>query len=331
MSHCRLRHLLGLILGGLLPLGNFAPAEEKTEAIAGPVSPRDSLNSLVTHPDLKVELVACEPQVVDPVAMAFDEQGRLWVAEMRDYPNGPAPGESPKSRIKLLKDQDGDGFYETAEVFADNLLFANGVQPWKGGVIVTMSGKVAYFQDENGDGIVERETWFTGFTEENPQLRANHPTFGLDNQVYIANGLRGGVVAKIGGKPISISGRDFRFDPLSETYAAISGVGQFGLDLRRLRKPLRVQQPQPLETHRPRKRISRPQSQPRREPGRQRCCARRRSLPRVSADQSLDDLDAACRPIHGGLRGDDLSRRRFAHRISREQFHLRADRQPRAP
>ncbi|MCA9068483.1 MAG: hypothetical protein KDA84_06150, partial [Planctomycetaceae bacterium] len=211
-------------------------AEKAPSPVSSPVSPRDSLNHLVVHPDLKVELVASEPQVTDPVALAFDEYGRLWVVEMTDYPNGPAPGEPPRSRIRLLEDKDSDGFYETARTFADKLLFANGVQPWRGGVIVTMAGEVAYFRDEDGDGRADlRETWYTGFKEENPQLRANHPTFGLDNQIYVANGLRGGVVIaareewKKEAQPVSISGRDFRFDPLTGQYAAISGVGQFGL------------------------------------------------------------------------------------------------------
>lgn len=211
-------------------------AEKAAPPVSGPLSPQDSLKHLVVHPDLKVELVACEPQVIDPVAIAFDEQDRLWVVEMTDYPNGPANGEPPRSRIRQLEDKDGDGFYETARTFADQLLFANGVQPWRGGVIVTLAGEVAYFRDNDGDGRADsRETWYTGFKEENPQLRANHPTFGLDNQIYVANGLRGGVVIaareewKKAAQPVSISGRDFRFDPLTGNYAAISGVGQFGL------------------------------------------------------------------------------------------------------
>lgn len=201
-----------------------------------PVSPRAALKQFVLHPKLRIELVACEPQVVDPVAMAFDEDGRLWVVEMRDYPNGPAKGKPPLSRIRVLEDRDGDGFYETARTFADKLLFATGIQPWKGGVIVTLAGEVVYFKDTDGDGKADvREIWFTGFAERNPQLRANHPTFALDNHIYIANGLRGGkVVARKtewakDAEPVSISGMDFRFDPLTGDYEAVSGPGQFGL------------------------------------------------------------------------------------------------------
>src|SRR6476659_1572245 len=216
------------------------PAEVKS-----PLSPEESLKHFQLDPLLSIELVAAEPQVVDPVAMRFDEDGRLWVAEMRDYPLGPIKktdgkrtekDAEPMSQIKILEDKNGDGRFETATVFADKLLFVTGLQPWKGGVIVTLSGKVAYMKDTDGDGKADvNETWFTGFTEANSQLRANHPTFALDNHIYIANGLRGGMVVNhlkkllasggrkppdtkgenVGDTPINISGMDFRFDPLT--------------------------------------------------------------------------------------------------------------------
>jgi putative membrane-bound dehydrogenase-like protein len=205
-------------------------------AVKSPVSAQESLSLLeLADPRLKVELAAAEPQVLDPVAIAFDEKARMWVVEMGDYPNGPKPGQPPLSRIRLLEDRDGDGFYETAHDFRDHLLFATGIQPWRGGVIVTLSGRVVWMKDTDGDGKADvEETWFTGFSEQNPQLRANHPTFALDNRVYIANGLRGGNVIAHNTKwsaaagPVSISGRDFSFDPLRGTYAAVSGIGQFG-------------------------------------------------------------------------------------------------------
>jgi putative membrane-bound dehydrogenase-like protein len=199
---------------------------------AGPLGPAESLAQIQLDPELEIQLVACEPEVIDPVAIRFDEYGRLWVVEMRDYPNGPAEGVLPQSQIRLLADRDGDGRYETSQVFADELLFANGIQPWRGGLIVTLAGEVAYLKDTDGDGRADlHETWYRGFTQGNPQLRANHPRFGLDNRISIANGLMGGVVENLrdpGRPPVEISGRDFRFEPLAGDCEAISGNGQFG-------------------------------------------------------------------------------------------------------
>jgi putative membrane-bound dehydrogenase-like protein len=210
-------------------------------SLAGPLSPEESIKQMKFPKELKVELVASEPQVIDPVAIAFDEDLKLWVVEMRDYPNGPGEGEKPKSRIKVLLDKDNDGYYETAHTFADELLFATGLQPWKGGVIVTLAGEVAWLKDTDGDFKADiHETWFTGFSQDNPQLRANHPTFGPDNWIYIANGLRGGKVIAVkpewakDAKPLDISGKDFRFDPITGKYEAITGTGQFGLTFDRL-------------------------------------------------------------------------------------------------
>jgi putative membrane-bound dehydrogenase-like protein len=201
--------------------------------VISPVPPRESVANIVVPEGLKVELVACEPQVLDPVAIRFDEHGRLWVVEMRDYPTGPTKQHPARSRISQLKDNDGDGFYESATVFADDLKFATGVQPWQGGVFVTLAGEVAYMKDTNGDDKADNiETWYKGFSEGNQQLRANHPRLALDNHIYIANGLRGGNIIDARHpdmKPVSISGRDFRFDPFTRKFEPVSGDGQFGM------------------------------------------------------------------------------------------------------
>ena len=209
------------------------PLSAAADNVHSPLSPADSLAHFRLDPGLAIELVACEPEVVDPIAIRFDEDGRLWVVEMRDYPHGPKPGEPATSQIRVLSDEDGDGRYETSRVFAEGLLFPTGLQPWRGGVFVTLAGEVAYLADSDGDGRADRrETWFRGFTQENPQLRANHPRLGLDGRIYVANGLRGGVVvgARVAdAKPISISGMDFAFDPLTGEAEAVSGNGQFGM------------------------------------------------------------------------------------------------------
>src|SRR5437868_4599601 len=91
----------------------------KTQAEDGgrsPLSPEKEKRLIRLEPGLRLELVAAEPQVESPVAMAFDEDGRLWVVEMLDYPNGPGKGKPPEGRIKILEDRDGDGRYEYCHV-----------------------------------------------------------------------------------------------------------------------------------------------------------------------------------------------------------------------
>jgi len=206
---------------------------ENSPAVKSPVSPQESLQHFAHSPDLRIELVAHEPDVIDPVAIRFDEDGRMWVVEMRDYPTGAAGGNPAASRISVLEDRDGNGFFESSTVFADGLAFATGLQPWRGGVFVTMAGQLAYMKDTNGDGRADLvETWYTGFAEENTQLRANDPRLALDNHIYVANGLRGGKVVDArhpGANPVDISGMDFRFAPLTGKCEAVSGVGQFGM------------------------------------------------------------------------------------------------------
>ncbi|WP_417731680.1 PVC-type heme-binding CxxCH protein [Rosistilla oblonga] len=216
------------------------PCFAQQEAVRGnkPLSPEDSAAQFEIHPDVQIQLVASEPQVIDPVATAFDEQGRLWVVEMRDYPLGPDEGQPPQSRIQVLRDRDGDGFYEHATTFAKELVFPTGIQPWRGGVIVTLAGKVMFMADTDGDDVCDlQETWFEGFMQENTQLRANHPSLMVNNQIHVSNGLRGGTVQSTDKRwgpaagqpdPLPLQGKDFAFDALGGTFTGMPGNGQFG-------------------------------------------------------------------------------------------------------
>lgn len=212
------------------------PADDTVGQRPDPVDALTAATRFVLPDDVQIELVAAEPDVIDPVAMQFGPDGRLWVVEMSDYPNGPPENGPPLSRLRVLSDADGDGRYGDPVTFSDKLLFANGLLLWKDGVLVTTDGQVLFLRDTDGDGKAdEREVWFEGFKKDNPQLRANHPTLGLDNHISVASGLRGGEVIaarkgwKKNAKPVSLSGRDFRFDPITGAYESISGVGQFGL------------------------------------------------------------------------------------------------------
>ncbi len=194
-----------------------------------PPSPQSILASLrLADPDLIVDLVASEPDVVSPVAIAWDENGVLFVAEMADYPAGPGSG-----RIRRLEDRDGDGRFERVTAFACGLPYPNGLLPWNGGVLVTAAPDILFLRDADGDGVAdERRVILTGFVEGNQQLRVNGLARGLDNWIYGANGRSGGLVRPPNVPPeqaVSIDRHDFRFRPRTGQVEAVAGFSQFGL------------------------------------------------------------------------------------------------------
>ena len=152
-----------------------------------PLTPEQALAASRLAPGLRIELVAAEPMVVDPVALAFDEKGRMYVVEDRGNPTGPGPGKPPAGIIALVEDTDGDGRFEKRTVFADGLTFPNGVMPWKGGVFVTCAPDLLYLKDTDGDGRADvRRVVFTGFaTTGNTQLYVNHPPLGEIDEARI--------------------------------------------------------------------------------------------------------------------------------------------------
>jgi putative membrane-bound dehydrogenase-like protein len=201
----------------------------------GPLSPREELATFRLAPGFRIELVACEPDVVDPVALAFDEVGRLYVAEMRGYPNaGVGTGVITSGRIKRLEDRDGDGFYERSTLFASGLRFPNSVMPWKGGLLVAVAPELVYLEDTNGDGQADRQrTLYTGFALENIQQMVNGLQWGLDNWVYGVAGNNGGTIRSVeqpDQPPVTLRGRGIRFHPDKPgSLEPMSGGGQFGL------------------------------------------------------------------------------------------------------
>ena len=208
-----------------------AAADSAAAPRQNPLSMTESLQSFKLEPDWNIALAAAEPAVKDPVAMQIDPRGRLWVVEMTDYPNGPQNGEKPQGRVVILDDKDNDFVYETSTVFADELLFATGLQLWKDGALVTISGELVWLRDTDGDGKADqREKWLEGFQEQNPQLRANDPSIGWDGRFYIANGLRGGMIGNILSKDrIPLANHDLRIHPISREIQLITGPAQFGL------------------------------------------------------------------------------------------------------
>ena len=123
------------------------------------LEPSEANKSFRVQGGFRLELLAAEPKVTGPVAAAYDEDGRLYVVEMTDYPHVDAKKDKPFAestdppvgRVLLLIDGDGDGVFDRSVVFADKLSWPTGVAVWKGGVFVAATPDIWYFRDNDGD------------------------------------------------------------------------------------------------------------------------------------------------------------------------------------
>lgn len=195
-----------------------------------PLSPAAALDSFEVHPDFEMQLVAAEPLVHDPIAMAFDEFGRMYVVEMRGYSE---QRDENIGAVRLLEDIDGDGVMDTSAVFFDGLAWPTAVACYDGGVFIGVAPNILYAKDEDGDGRADRvERVFTGFGLDNVQGLLNSFQWGLDNRIHGATSGSGARVARVDepdAEPLVLRGRDFSFDPRTLDIRAESGGGQHGL------------------------------------------------------------------------------------------------------
>lgn len=164
--------------------GQHAPA--LTPALSS-----DEAQKRFTVPEgFEVRLFASEPEVVNPVAMTWDERGRLWVVELYEYPLGAKPGETPRDRIKILEDTDADGRADKVHVWADHLNLATGILLGRGGAYVGQAPHLLFLKDTDGDDRADtREVLKTGFGLEDRHELLNGFTWGPDGQLYMTHGV----------------------------------------------------------------------------------------------------------------------------------------------
>jgi putative membrane-bound dehydrogenase-like protein len=204
-----------------------------------PKSAADSLQCFQIEPDSRIELVAAEPLIVDPVWIDFDHRGRMFVVEYSDYPIGPVKADGteskdspPLSKIVLLEDENGDGRMDKRTVFADELMFCHSFMPLMGGLLAGAQTEIIFLKDTDGDNVADvREVWFDGFTPAHPQMQIGCPRWGMDNWIYLTYA-PGNVRCRRPGfeteQPVKMPRQDMRFDPRTMKFEAISGMGQFG-------------------------------------------------------------------------------------------------------
>jgi len=204
-----------------------------------PVEPAAALATWKVKPGFKLQLAAHEPQVRDPIAITFDENGRMFACEMIDYSER-RDATPHLGRISMLEDQDGDGVYETSTVFADDLPLPTGLIWANGGLFVAATPNIWRLEDRDGDGRAEvREVAFTGFGTGlkalNVQAMLNSFVWGQDNRVHLQGGLGNRGVISSPKRPDlpgeELAARDFWFDPRTYAFGFEAGGAQYGMSL----------------------------------------------------------------------------------------------------
>ena len=197
-----------------------------------PTEPDKALATFRVAPGFAIEQVAAEPLVADPVAIAFDEDARLYAVEMRGYSEN---RDERLSRVSLLVDENEDGRFDKSTVFVDGLAWPTAVFCWAGGVLVVDAPDIWYFKDTSGDGVAdERRVLYRGLGTSNVQGLANSFAWGLDNRIYLAISSSGADLVSLGSttdKPLSLRGRDIAIDPRTWSVTPVSGGAQHGLSL----------------------------------------------------------------------------------------------------
>lgn len=195
---------------------DFIPRRQKTPP-GPPVSADEAIKRMIVPAGFTVEVVAAEPDIVNPVAMTFDEQGRIWVTESFEYPRLSAgPG---RDRVKVLEDTDHDGKVDKVTIFAEGLNIPSGIAVGHGGVWVANSPDILFLQDTDGDLKADKkEVIVTGFGRTDTHELPNSLTWGPDGFLYGLNGVFNFSSVTHGGKKLDFTCAMFRIDPRKRTF-----------------------------------------------------------------------------------------------------------------
>lgn len=207
-----------LVWSGLAAVAVGQDKPHNQDRPPGPaLSPVEAIAKMQVPPGFKVEVVAAEPNIVNPVAMTFDERGRVWITESLEYPRS-APGVG-KDRIKVLEDTDGDGQADKFTVFAEGLNIPSGIAVGHGGVWVANAPDLLFLQDTDGDGKADkREVVLTGFGRTDTHELPNSLTWGPDGWLYGLNGVFNFSHVKYRGREYKFTCTLFRIHPRTRDF-----------------------------------------------------------------------------------------------------------------
>ena len=172
------------------PSQRWGVQEEPLSLMQKPLPPEESIKHFVVPEGFHLELFVSEPQLQGkPIAMTWDERGRLWVAETYDYPNELQPEGQGRDRIRICEDTDGDWKADKFTVFADKLSIPTTITFHDGGVIVQDGTRTVFMKDTDGDDVADvRRVMFTGWNQRDTHGGVSNFQYGLDNWIWAMQG-----------------------------------------------------------------------------------------------------------------------------------------------
>ena len=261
LPHHRAVILRGIAWAGKRDVDSLCKPEELASLRypeGGPTAPGKAAAKLELHPEFKMSLVAAEPLINKVINMDWDPQGRLWVAESVEYPNGrrgikpaqqgnewkdhgglvPEAGvqsRPARDRISMLTDSDGDGIMDKKDVFFEGLELVTGFVFYRDGVIASAAPDILWIRDRNGDGKADEVVkLYTGLGTSDTHAVINNLRWGMDGWIYATHGYSAGEVKS------STSSKEFgrigsgvvRFRPDGSAFEQYSSKGgnTWGLD-----------------------------------------------------------------------------------------------------
>ncbi|HEY3898763.1 MAG TPA: PVC-type heme-binding CxxCH protein [Chthoniobacter sp.] len=178
-----------------------------------PFSVKGSIERTQVPADMKLQVFASEPDIMKPIAFAWDERGRLWVAETRDYPHGFSPDGMGNDDIKICEDTKGTGVADKFTVFADHLNIPTSFVFANGGIIVAQPPRFLFLKSSKGDDHADiRQEIFTGWGIGDTHGQAGNLHYGLDNWLYGSVGYDG-FDGLVHGRKVKFTMGTYRFKP----------------------------------------------------------------------------------------------------------------------
>lgn len=199
-----------------------------------PLSPEESKKFIQVPSGFEAELFASEPDIINPIAMNWDEKGRLWVIETVDYPNTVRNDDSiGDDKVKILEDTDGDGKADKVTVFADKLNIPTSFTFYDGGIVVSQAPEFIFLKDTNGDDKADvRETLIEGWGTFDTHAGPSNLQYGIDNNLYGVVGYSG-FEGNIFGKDFKFNQNVYRFEPKKSYFEVLTNTSNntWGLGL----------------------------------------------------------------------------------------------------